>query len=67
MPRVYRTGIYYSINIGDGLIHVAWVKNTIHGPWFLALCSDANQSQVRGAELPCDAQPTCLECLSKRE
>lgn len=70
MPGVHRryaTDRYYTINFGDGLIHRASVKNTIHGPWFLAFCyMDKKEGDpIRGTEEPCEGPPTCLECLEK--
>jgi hypothetical protein len=70
MPGVHRryaTNRYYTINVGDGLIHRAFVKNTTRGPWFSAFCyMDKKEGDpIRGAIEPCEDVATCLECLEK--
>lgn len=67
MHRLYATDQYYSIVVGDGLVHGAFVKNTVHGAWFLAFCylDTPNGVKIRGATEPCTDAVTCLECLEK--
>jgi hypothetical protein len=62
LPLRYRTDRFYPIACNDSLIHWAWVKNTVHGPWFLAFCNTVEQP--RGAEERSFMQPNCLGCLS---